>query len=103
MALTFSPSVAEASNALLTIAHNANPSVSTVALSGTGSATTNPDLATSVTPPTYPVGTTEKGAWDLMMCQRATCGFGLLQQDSRLDVASYAHAHYMVRTPSIAP
>lgn len=57
----------------------------------------NPDLVTSVTPPTYAAGTTEKGAWDLLMAQRSACGFGLLQQDSRLDVASKAHTDYLVK------
>ena len=31
------------------------------------------------------------------MAQRSTCGFGLLQQDSRLDVASAAHTYYLVQ------
>ncbi len=57
----------------------------------------NPDLVTSVTPPTYAPGTTEKGAWDLLMAQRSACGFGLLQQDSRLDVAAKAHTDYLVK------
>ena len=57
----------------------------------------NPDLVTSVTPPTYAAGTTEKGAWDVLMAQRSACGFGLLQQDSRLDVASKAHTDYLVK------
>ena len=57
----------------------------------------NPDLVTSVTPPTYGTGATEKGAWDLLMAQRSACGFGLLQQDSRLDVASKAHTDYLVK------
>ena len=55
----------------------------------------NPDLVTSVTPATYAAGTVEKGAWDVLMAERAACGFGLLQQDSRLDVASHAHAKYL--------
>lgn len=97
VALTFSPSASGAANASLAIAHNASPAVSTVTLSGTGSATTNPDLVTSVTPATYAAGTTEKGAWDLLMAQRTACGFGLLQQDSRLDTASAAHSSYLVK------
>lgn len=58
-------------------------------------ATTNPDLVTSVAPTTYAAGTVEKGAWDLLMSQRLSCGFGLIQQDTRLDVASAAHSHYL--------
>lgn len=57
----------------------------------------NPDLVTSVTLPTYAAGTPEKGGWDLLMAQRSTCGFGLLQQDTRLDVASEAHSNYLVQ------
>ena len=57
----------------------------------------NPDLVTSVTPPTYAVGSVEKGAWDVLEHERAACGFGLLQQDSRLDVASHAHAFYLAQ------
>lgn len=57
----------------------------------------NPDLVTSVTPPTYAAGTAEKGGWDLLMAQRSSCSFGLLQQDARLDVASAAHSNYLVQ------
>jgi hypothetical protein len=57
----------------------------------------NPDLVTSVTAPTYAAGSTEKGAWDLLMQQRSACGFGLLQQDTRLDAAAAAHTNYLVR------
>ena len=55
----------------------------------------NPDLVTSVTPATYAVGTVEKGAWDVLIAERQACGFGLLQQDTRLDVASANHARYL--------
>ena len=58
-------------------------------------AVTNPDLVTSVTAPSYAVGSVEKGGWDLLMSQRQACGFGLIQQDTRLDVASAAHSHYL--------
>ena len=50
-----------------------------------------------MTTPTYAAGTTEKGGWDVLMAQRSTCGFGLLQQDTRLDVASLAHTYYLVQ------
>lgn len=58
---------------------------------------TNPDLVTLVTPPTYAAGTVEKGAWAVLNRERQACGFGLLQQDSRLDAASAAHAFYLAQ------
>lgn len=63
--------------------------------SGSPPAATNPDLVTVVQPATYAAGTAEKGAWDLLLSQRGACGFGLLNQDTRLDVASAAHANYL--------
>lgn len=63
--------------------------------SGSPPTATNPDLVTTVQPATYAAGTAEKGAWDLLLSQRAACGFGLLNQDTRLDVASAAHANYL--------
>lgn len=56
---------------------------------------TNPDLVLSVVAPTYAVGTVEKGAWSVLMDERAACGFGLVQQDTRLDVANAAHAKFL--------
>lgn len=55
----------------------------------------SPDLVTSTGPATYAMGTVERGAWNVWMAERAACGFGLLQQDSRLDAASAAHAGYL--------
>lgn len=60
-------------------------------------ATVAPDLVTSVSAPTYAAGTAAKGAWDRLLAQRSACGFGLLEQDTRLDTAAYGHAHYMVQ------
>ena len=59
--------------------------------------TVTQDMVTSVTPPTYPVGSVQKGAWDVLMSERQNCGFGLLQQDTRLDAASYAHEYYLAQ------
>jgi hypothetical protein len=53
------------------------------------------DLQTTVNPPTYAAGTTEKGAWDRLNYARSTCGFGLVQQDARLDTSSAAHSYYL--------
>jgi len=57
----------------------------------------NQDMVTSVTPPTYPAGSVQKGAWDVLMTERQNCGFGLLQQDARLDAASSAHSYYLAQ------
>lgn len=54
----------------------------------------NSDLVTSVTPATYSSGSVELGGWTALLNARGTCGFGLLQQDSRLDAANAAHADY---------
>lgn len=59
--------------------------------------TTNQDMVTSVTPPTYSAGSVQKGAWDVLMTERQNCGFGLLQQDARLDAASSAHSYYLAQ------
>lgn len=60
-------------------------------------AAVNPDLVTNVAPATYAANTVEKGAWDLLLSQRGACGFGLLNQDTRLDVAAAAHPYYLVK------
>lgn len=58
---------------------------------------TAPDLVVTVPPATYTAGSAERGAWDLLLSQRGACGFGLLNQDVRLDKASVAHTTYMVQ------
>lgn len=57
----------------------------------------NPSLVTSVSSPTYAAGTVEKGAWAVLMHERAACGFGLVQQDTRIDAASQAHAYHLAK------
>ena len=57
---------------------------------------TNPDLTTSASA-TYAAGSVEKGAWDVLQAERQACGFGLLQQDTRLDAANQGHANYLSR------
>ena len=56
---------------------------------------TNPDLVLSVTAPTYSAGSVERGAWSVLMDERSACGFGLVQQDSRLDASNSAHAKFL--------
>lgn len=60
-------------------------------------AAVNPDLVINVAPATYAAGTVERGAWDVLLSQRGACGFGLLNQDTRLDVAAAAHPYYLVK------
>jgi hypothetical protein len=93
--VAFRPNEVGTASGSLTIGTGAAP----VQVSLTGSATpfTGPDLVTSVTAPTYPAGSVEKGAWDVLMAARSTCGFGLVQQDARLDTASAAHAVYLAQ------
>ncbi len=62
---------------------------------------TTPDLVTSVSAPTYAAGSVERGGWSVLMAERGACGFGLLQQDTRLDAASLAHANYLVSQSAV--
>ena len=55
------------------------------------------DLVTSVAPSTYRVGSVELGGWNALTDARWACGFGLLQQDTRLDAANTAHAGYQAQ------
>jgi hypothetical protein len=60
-------------------------------------AAVNPDLVTDVAPATYAAGSVERGAWDLLQSQRRACGFGLLNQDTRLDTAAASHPFYLAQ------
>lgn len=72
------------------------PAVTTIAVSPSASPQLHNGLVTQVVPSTYAAGTSTKGAWDVLISQRSACGFGLLQQDSRLDAAAASHARYLV-------
>lgn len=73
--------------------------------SSTDTATTPPttpadaasSMVTTVTPPTYASGSEELAAFNRLNAERLRCGFGALQQDSRLDLAALAHADWMLR------
>lgn len=52
-------------------------------------------IQAQVLPATYAVGTEQRNAYDYLNAQRSQCGFGLLQQDAKLDVAAQGHAAYL--------
>lgn len=52
-------------------------------------------IQTQVLAATYASGTEQRNAYDYLNAQRLHCGFGLLQQDSKLDVAAQGHANYL--------
>src|SRR4051812_39176785 len=45
---------------------------------------------------TYAAGSAEQAAWNVLQASRSQCGFGVLEQDTRLDTASRAHAQYLL-------
>lgn len=53
-------------------------------------------LVTSVPALTYPAGSEELAALTLLNAQRQHCGFGLLKQNAKLDVAAKGHADWLV-------
>ena len=95
--VAFAPTAAGTATASLVITTGVTSTPLVVSLSGAASPATGPDLVTSVTAPTYPAGSIEKGAWDLLMAQRLACGFGLVQQDTRISAAASAHAVYLAQ------
>jgi uncharacterized protein YkwD len=54
-------------------------------------------IVTSVPVPTYPVGSEELAAFNLLNAERVRCGFGALAQDSALDRAALAHADWQIQ------
>jgi uncharacterized protein YkwD len=56
-------------------------------------------LVEEVAPPSYPVGSIERGVFDTLNIARARGNFGLLAQDTRLDAAAAAHARYLALKP----
>ncbi|UUZ66289.1 CAP domain-containing protein (plasmid) [Polaromonas sp. P1-6] len=61
-----------------------------------------PTIVTSVPTPTYLAGGMSKAAYDLLNQERATCGFGLLAQNAKLDAAAAAHAEYLLANNTIS-
>ena len=52
-------------------------------------------IQTEVSVATYAAGSEQRNAYDYLNGQRMACGFGLLQQESRLDTAAQGHANYL--------
>jgi hypothetical protein len=61
-----------------------------------GSTTTAADLIATGTA-SYAAGTVERGAYDELMRVRTTCGFGALNQNTKIDAAEAAHAYYLAK------
>ena len=53
-------------------------------------------IVTSVPAATYPAGSDERAAYDLLNAERQKCGFGLLAQNTKLDAAAAAHSNYQL-------
>ena len=59
------------------------------------SAAASVPIVTSIPATTYAAGSQEKLAFDYLNNARSTCGFGLLAQDTLLDLSTRNHAGYM--------
>ena len=55
------------------------------------------NFVTSVPAPTYPAGSEELAAFNLLNAERTQCGLGKLAQNTQLDAAAKAHADYQLR------
>jgi len=66
----------------------------TVTVNVQGLLSTNSTLVTSVPTPTYPAGSEELAAFNLLNAERGRCGFGLVAQNAAIDKAAKAHADY---------
>jgi uncharacterized protein YkwD len=52
-------------------------------------------IVTTIPAATYAAGSQEKAAFDYLNNARASCGFGKLAQDTKLDLSTRNHATYM--------
>ena len=68
----------------------------TVTVSIKGLTASDSTIVTSVAAPTYPVGSEELAAFNLLNAERGRCGFGQLAQNKLLDLTSKAHAEYQL-------
>lgn len=66
----------------------------TVTVNIQGLLSTDSTLVTSVPAATYPVGSEELAAFNLLNDERGRCGFGLVAQNTAIDKAAKAHADY---------
>jgi hypothetical protein len=55
-----------------------------------------PTIPVTIPEASYPSGTAERGAYNVLQSARVLCGFGAAQQNILLDAASLAHAKYLV-------
>jgi uncharacterized protein YkwD len=62
----------------------------------TATASLTVPIVTSVPTPTYAVGSEELAAFNLLNAERSRCGFGMLAQNAKLDVAAKAHADWLL-------
>lgn len=53
-------------------------------------------LITSVSPSTYAASSEEAAAFNKLNAERSACGFGLLTQNTKLDIAAQGHAYWNV-------
>jgi uncharacterized protein YkwD len=53
-------------------------------------------IVTSVPAATYPAGSEELAAFNLLNVERGRCGFGLLTQNAHLDIAAAGHANFQL-------
>jgi len=58
--------------------------------------TTVQSSADELPPSGYPAGSGEFAAWTYLQVARTQCGFGALEQNTRLDAASRAHGKYLL-------
>ncbi len=61
-------------------------------------ATPSTALQTSVKAASYAAGSPEQVAFDRLNVERSQCGFGLLEQNTKLDQAAKAHVEYIKAT-----
>jgi hypothetical protein len=56
----------------------------------------SPAIVSSVPTPTYAAGSEELAAFTLLNTERERCGFGLLAQNAKLDIASKSHSEWVL-------
>lgn len=66
--------------------------------SGQSTTTTTNETAiqSQVIAATYLEGTEQRNAYEYLNSQRQLCGFGLLQQNAKIDIAAQSHADYLI-------
>lgn len=90
------PSVAPAPAAPLEPSGSVVTRIGDVAPTDEVPAANDSTLVTSVPAATYGAGSEEAAAFAYLNAERLRCGFGLLAQDSKLDVAAAGHANFLL-------